>query len=53
MAGQHPCLPPSSIFGLISNLIHERSISQNSLFNEPLVLTAVFKIGHGKRVLGI
>lgn len=48
MAHSHLYLPPSSIFGQISNLIHEHSISQNNLFNEPLVLTAVFKTGHGK-----
>lgn len=34
-------------------MIHEHSISQNNLFNEPLVLTAVFKIGHGKWVMEI
>lgn len=47
VAHSHLCLPPSSIFGWISNLIHEHTISQNNLFNEPLVLTAVFKTGHG------
>lgn len=50
MARSHLCLPPSSIFGWISNLIHEHCISQNNLFNEPLVLTAVFKTGHGKLI---
>lgn len=61
---QHPItspfrgLPPPlstslSIFGRISNSIHEHAVSQNSLFNEPLVLTAVFKIGHGNRVMEI
>lgn len=49
MAHSHLCLPPSNIFGWVSNLIHEHCISQNNLFNEPLVLTAVFKTGHGKR----
>lgn len=53
VACHHLCLPPLSIFGWISNLIHEHAVSQNNLFNEPLVLTAVFKIGHGNRVMEI
>lgn len=45
---QPPLSTLSSIFGQISNLIHEHTISQNNLFNEPLVLAAVFKTGRGK-----